>query len=160
LPENGAIDVEDPCTGAVFAQVPVAGEAAVDAAVAAARAALVAPAWRDLAPLARERLLHRLADAMEADLPRLAALESLDTGKPVTMTETVDIPSAIAWLRVYAGWPSKLAGRAGTLSVTPGAGTSIPGASRWAWWPRSRRGISRWCWRCGRSPRRWRRAAR
>jgi acyl-CoA reductase-like NAD-dependent aldehyde dehydrogenase len=57
---------------------------------------------------------------MEADLPRLAALESLDTGKPVTMTETVDIPSAIAWLRVYAGWPSKLAGRAGTLSVTPG----------------------------------------
>jgi hypothetical protein len=49
LPENGAIDVEDPCTGAVFAQVPVAGEAAVDAAVAAARAALVAPAWRDLA---------------------------------------------------------------------------------------------------------------
>jgi acyl-CoA reductase-like NAD-dependent aldehyde dehydrogenase len=120
LPENGAIDVEDPCTGAVFAQVPVAGEAAVDAAVAAARAALVAPAWRDLAPLARERLLHRLADAMEADLPRLAALESLDTGKPVTMTETVDIPSAIAWLRVYAGWPSKLAGRAGTLSVTPG----------------------------------------
>ncbi|MCW1988136.1 UNVERIFIED_ORG: acyl-CoA reductase-like NAD-dependent aldehyde dehydrogenase [Sphingomonas sp. R1F5B] len=120
LPATGAVDVEDPSTGATVAQAPLAGDAAVDAAVAAARAALVAPAWRDLAPLARERLLHRLADAMEADLPRLAALEALDTGKPLTMAETVDIPSAIAWLRCYAGWPSKLAGRAGTLSATPG----------------------------------------
>jgi aldehyde dehydrogenase (NAD+)/phenylacetaldehyde dehydrogenase len=66
-------------------------------------------------PLARERLLHRLADAMEADLPRLAALEALDTGKPLAIAETVDIPAAIGWLRSYAGWPGKIAGRAGTL---------------------------------------------
>ena len=106
LPTAGAVDVEDPSTGAIVAQVPVAGADAVDAAVAAARAALVAPAWRDLAPLARERLLHRLADAMEADLPRLAALEALDTGKPLSQAETVDIPSAIAWLRGgHRSWP-------------------------------------------------------
>jgi acyl-CoA reductase-like NAD-dependent aldehyde dehydrogenase len=105
----------------IFADVPVAGAAAVDAAVEAAKRALRDPAWRDLAPLARERLLHRLADAMEADLPRLAALEALDTGKPLAIAETVDIPAAIGWLRSYAGWPGKIAGRAGTLSATPGA---------------------------------------
>jgi acyl-CoA reductase-like NAD-dependent aldehyde dehydrogenase len=47
------------------------------------------------------------ADAIDADLPRLAALEALDTGKPVAIAETVDIPATIAWLRTYAGWPSK-----------------------------------------------------
>lgn len=111
----------DPCTGDVFADIPAADADQVDQIVQAAHRAFRDPAWRDLLPLARERLLHRLADAMEADLSRLAALESLDTGKPIAITEAVDIPAAIAWLRVYAGWPSKLAGRAGTLSATPGA---------------------------------------
>ncbi|HZU62274.1 MAG TPA: aldehyde dehydrogenase family protein, partial [Novosphingobium sp.] len=121
LPETGRYGLEDPCTGAFFADCPVAGEAAVAAAVAAARRALADPAWRDLAPLARERLLHGLADAMEADLPRLAALEALDCGKPVAIAEAVDVPAAIAWLRAYAGWPGKLMGSAGQLAVTPGA---------------------------------------
>ncbi|WP_068086703.1 aldehyde dehydrogenase family protein [Novosphingobium rosa] len=121
LPGEGAYALEDPCLAQTFAQVPLAGAAAVDAAVDAAQRALRDPAWRDLAPLARERLLHRLADAMEADLPRLAALEALDTGKPVAIAETVDIPAAIGWLRSYAGWPGKIAGRAGTLAATPGA---------------------------------------
>ena len=112
--------LEDPCTGEQFAQVPLADAAAVDAAVAAAAQALRDPAWRDLAPLARERLLHRLADAMEADLPRLAALESLDTGKPIALAETVDVPGAISWLRSYAGWPGKIMGKAGALSAAPG----------------------------------------
>jgi acyl-CoA reductase-like NAD-dependent aldehyde dehydrogenase len=117
----GALADVDPCTGVTFAQIPVAGAEAVDAVVDASCRAFHDPAWRDLMPLARERLLHRLADAMEADLPRLAALEALDTGKPIGVVEGVDVPAAIAWLRVYAGWPTKLAGRAGTLSATPGA---------------------------------------
>ncbi len=115
-----ALDDEDPCTGDVFAQAPRASPGDVDQVVAAAKAAFTVPAWRDLTPLARERLLHRLADAMEADLPRLAALEALDTGKPVALAESVDVPAAISWLRAYAGWPSKIAGRAGTLAATPG----------------------------------------
>jgi aldehyde dehydrogenase (NAD+)/phenylacetaldehyde dehydrogenase len=93
----------------------------VDQIVDAAWQAFQAPGWRDLHPLARERLMHRLADAIEADLPRLAALEALDTGKPVAIVESVDIPAVISWLRAYAGWPSKLAGRTGTLSATPGS---------------------------------------
>lgn len=111
----------DPCTGTSFAEIAVAGAEEVDAIVDAAHRAFHDPAWRDLLPLARERLLHRLADAIEADLPRIAALEALDTGKPISIVETVDIPAVIAWLRVYAGWPTKLAGRAGTLTTTPGA---------------------------------------
>lgn len=110
----------DPCTGAVFAEIAVADANAVDQMVQAAHRAFHNPAWRDLSSLAREHLLHRLADAMEADLPNLAALESLDTGKPISVTEAVDIPGAINWLRVYAGWPTKLAGRSGALSATAG----------------------------------------
>lgn len=111
----------DPCTAEPFTDIPTATPADVDQIVDAAWHAFRSPAWRDLHPLARERLLHRLADAIEADLPHLAALEALDTGKPVSVVEAVDLPAAIAWLRTYAGWPSKLAGRAGTLSATPGS---------------------------------------
>lgn len=111
---------EDPCTGTAFADIPIASAADIDAVVWAATRALRDPAWRGLAPFQRERLLHRFADAIEADLPRLAALEALDTGKPVGLAEAVDIPAAINWLRAYAGWPTKLQGRAGTLSATPG----------------------------------------
>jgi aldehyde dehydrogenase (NAD+)/phenylacetaldehyde dehydrogenase len=115
-----SVDI-DPCTGDAFGDIPVASPADVDRIVDAAWHAFRSPAWRDINPLARERLMHRLADAMEADLPRLAALEALDTGKPVAIVEAVDLPAAIAWLRAYAGWPSKIAGRAGTLSATPGS---------------------------------------
>lgn len=111
----------DPCSGIAFAEIPVANASQIDQIVAAASQALKAPSWRDLTPLSRERLMHRLADAMEADLPRLAALEALDTGKPVGIVETVDLPAALSWLRAYAGWPSKIAGRAGTLAATPGS---------------------------------------
>jgi acyl-CoA reductase-like NAD-dependent aldehyde dehydrogenase len=111
---------EDPCTGQPFADVPLASADDVDAIVAGAVAAFDDPSWRGLFPLQRERLLHRFADALEAELPHLAALEALDTGKPVTLAEAVDIPTAIAWLRAYAGWPSKLLGQAGTLSAAPG----------------------------------------
>ncbi len=120
LPATERLADIDPCTGQTFAEIPSASEADVDAIVTAAHRAFRDPAWRGLAPLARERLLHRLADAIEADLPRIAALEALDTGKPISIVETLDIPAAIAWLRSYAGWPDKIAGRAGTLSATPG----------------------------------------
>jgi aldehyde dehydrogenase (NAD+)/phenylacetaldehyde dehydrogenase len=111
----------DPCSGETFEEIPIATPSDVDQIVEAAWQAFKAPSWRDLHPLARERLMHRLADAIEADLPRLAALEALDTGKPVGIVEAVDIPAAISWLRAYAGWPSKIAGRAGTLAATPGS---------------------------------------
>src|ERR1700682_2078335 len=111
---------EDPCSGAVFADIPIASMADDEAVVSAANAAFYHASWRTLAPLQRERLLHRFADAIEADLPRLAALEALDTGKPVSQAVAIDIPAALSWLRTYAGWPSKLTGTSGILAATPG----------------------------------------
>ncbi|GAW41155.1 Phenylacetaldehyde dehydrogenase [Brevundimonas sp. SH203] len=120
LATTHAFDDEDPSRAEVFAQIPEASASDLDAIVEGARATLKSPAWRDLIPLQREALLHRFADAIEADLPRLAALEALDAGKPIGMAETIDIPATVGWLRAYAGWPSKIQGRAGALSATPG----------------------------------------
>ncbi len=114
---TATLAVEDPCTGKPYGAFPVAGEQEVDAAVQAARRAFIDPAWRKLAPAARERLIHRLADAIEADLPYMAALEALDTGRPISITETVDIPGACTWLRTFAGWPTKIGGHAGSLAA-------------------------------------------
>lgn len=113
-----SLSVEDPSSATPYGEIPIADHKVVDTAVVAAHAALKNPAWRDLAPLARERLIHKLADAVEADLPRMAALEALDTGRPISLTETVDIPAACSWLRTYAGWPTKISGRAGRLATS------------------------------------------
>jgi acyl-CoA reductase-like NAD-dependent aldehyde dehydrogenase len=120
LPTTATLSDEDPCSGRMFAEVPIASATDVDAIVQASLRAFRAATWRDLVPLQRERLLHRFADAIEADLPRLAALEALDTGKPVSVAGAIDIPAAVSWLRTYAGWPSKLTGMSGTLAATPG----------------------------------------
>nr|WP_233288186.1 aldehyde dehydrogenase family protein [Bradyrhizobium brasilense] len=120
LKEAATLRDEDPCTGETIAEIANATPAQVDEIVAAAKGAFNDPSWRDLSPLARERFLHRFADLIETDTPRLALLESLDTGKPMHLAAAIDIPAAINWLRVYAGWPSKLSGRAGTPVLTPG----------------------------------------
>jgi acyl-CoA reductase-like NAD-dependent aldehyde dehydrogenase len=120
LPIQNALADEDPCSGETFADVPLSSASDVDLVVGASRRAFQGSAWRGLSPLQRERLLHRWADAIEQDLPRLAALEALDTGKPVALATAVDVPAALSWLRTYAGWPSKLSGAAGTLAATAG----------------------------------------
>lgn len=120
LPTSDVTINENPCTAQVIAEIPSASASDVDAIVEAAKVAFHAPSWRDLTALQREGLLHRFANAIEADTNRLAALEALDTGKPISIVQTVDIPAAVTWLRVFAGWPSKLAGRAGSLVATPG----------------------------------------
>jgi aminobutyraldehyde dehydrogenase len=74
------LDVLDPCTGDVLAQVTRGSIADVDRAVAAARAAL--PAWRVLTPADRAKVLAAVADAVDLHLEDLAALESLNVGKP------------------------------------------------------------------------------
>jgi aldehyde dehydrogenase (NAD+) len=99
---------EDPATGETIATVALAGEAEVEKAVAAARAAL--PAWSATAPADRGLLLHRLADQLEANAEQLAEIESLDNGKPVKIARVVDVRLAIAHLRSFAGWPERIWG--------------------------------------------------
>jgi len=95
------LDVHEPATGAVFARCPDCGADDVGEAVDAARRA--APGWAATPAAERARLLHRLADLVEAELDALAELESQDTGKPLRLARELDIPRAVANLRFFAG---------------------------------------------------------
>ena len=104
------IAVYDPSTGREIARVVDASDADVDRAVAAARTAFDDGRWRGLPPYRRQRLMERLADLIEANLGELAELESVDNGKPKTMSERLDIPACVATLRYMAGWATKISG--------------------------------------------------
>ncbi len=105
----------DPATGRPIAEVPQAGAEDVQRAVAAARSALTDGPWATMPAAAREQLMHALAQALEDNAQELAELESLDNGKPVGLARYVDLRSAAAHLRYYAGWPTKIEG--GVLPV-------------------------------------------
>ncbi|MCB9759271.1 MAG: aldehyde dehydrogenase [Alphaproteobacteria bacterium] len=95
-------DNPNPATGQRLAKVARSGPADVDAAAQAARRAFEGP-WRGWSANQRADLLDRIADAIEARLDELAALESADQGKPVSLAATVDIPRAVANFRFFAG---------------------------------------------------------
>lgn len=102
-PRSGEhLDDVAPATGEVVARVPRGGAADVAAAVEAARAALDG-AWGKTSTEERARLLDAIADRIEARRDDLAALESLDTGKPLRLAATIDIPRAVANFRFFAG---------------------------------------------------------
>jgi len=91
-----------PATDLPIATVSRGGPADVDAAVVAARAALGGPWGSSTAP-ERADLLDAIADGLEARFDELAELESADTGKPVSLARSTDIPRAIANFRFFAG---------------------------------------------------------
>ena len=95
-------DVINPATTAKLARVTQAGEADVDAAVAAARTAF--PAWAKLSGHARARHLYALARAVQKHSRLLAVLESLDNGKSIRETRDLDIPLVARHLTHHAGW--------------------------------------------------------
>lgn len=104
-------DTLDPSTGEVICRVAEADKADIDAAVKAARAALETGPWGRMNASERGLLLHRLADAMESHKEELAALESLDNGKPYGDSIAADLPLSIACYRYYAGWADKVFGQ-------------------------------------------------
>ncbi|MFC8176591.1 MULTISPECIES: 2-hydroxymuconic semialdehyde dehydrogenase [unclassified Streptomyces] len=91
----------DPVTGRTAGAVPEASRELVDQAVTAARAALRGP-WAGWSPAERSRLLHRIADGIQARFEEFTAAECADTGKPRELASTVDIPRAVANFRSYA----------------------------------------------------------
>jgi betaine-aldehyde dehydrogenase len=111
--------VVEPATEQVLRELPTAGEAETDAAVARARAAF--PAWRALAPAERARLLRRLADALQAAGERLATLEARNAGKPIADARS-EMAMVVETFRYYAGAPERLLGDtipvAGGVDVT------------------------------------------
>src|SRR5438477_6086177 len=95
-------DVVNPATTAPLARVTQAGQADVDAAVAAARKAF--PAWSALSGHARARHLYALARAVQKHARLLAVLESLDNGKSIRETRDLDIPLVARHFYHHAGW--------------------------------------------------------
>ncbi|WP_125615382.1 aldehyde dehydrogenase family protein [Specibacter cremeus] len=110
-----------PIDGRALATLGACGAADVDTAVAAARRAF--PAWSGVSAEARKHVLLRLADLMAEHADELALLETLDSGKPIAQTTTVDVPGAIATLRWYAEAIDKIAGE--LPSVPPGATAQV-----------------------------------
>ena len=100
-PQSGKyLDVYNPAKGEVFAQVPDSDEADVATAFAAASEAF--PVWSSTSAGERSRVMNRIADLIEANATRLAAAESLDNGKPISLAQRVDIPRAASNFRFFA----------------------------------------------------------
>jgi acyl-CoA reductase-like NAD-dependent aldehyde dehydrogenase len=100
----------DPATGRDIADVALGGPEDVDRAVAAARAAFEDGPWTSMPASGRERLMLALAQALEDHAQEFAQIESLDNGKPVGLAQFVDVNGAVAHLRYFAGWPTKIEG--------------------------------------------------
>ncbi|MFD0668298.1 phenylacetaldehyde dehydrogenase StyD [Ramlibacter sp. MAHUQ-53] len=122
--DSGAtFEVFNPATGEVIARVPQASERDVDRAVQAARRALVSPQWRGLTPYARERLIHKLADLVEAHGDELARLETLNQGKLLPWSQAIEVGGSAQWLRYMAGWATKIEGSTFEVSIPFPPGT-------------------------------------
>jgi len=94
-------DLVDPCTGTVFGHAPLSGQPDVDAAYGAAGAAF--ESWGRTTPAERQRALLRIADSLESHAAELVALESENTGKPLALTASEELPPMVDQVRFFAG---------------------------------------------------------
>ena len=109
------LEILNPATEEVVERLEPATAEDADAAVARAKEAF--PAWRDVAPADRSRLLRRLADRLEAERENLAQLESRDTGKPINEARG-EMGMVADTFHYYAGMPERLLGD--TIPVSGG----------------------------------------
>lgn len=110
-PAHGhTLELVDPSSEQVFAEAPISTATDVDRAVSAARAAF--PTWRDTTPGQRQLALLRIADLVEQNADALVELESQNTGKPIPVTMTEEIPPMVDQIRFFAGAARVLEGRA------------------------------------------------
>ncbi|MEV6609586.1 aminobutyraldehyde dehydrogenase [Kutzneria sp. NPDC051319] len=107
--DGRTLDVVDPSTGDVYASSPLSGPADVDAAFAAAGAAF--ETWRDTTPAQRQLALLKIADAIEARADEFVRVESADTGKPLALTASEELPPCVDQFRFFAGAARMLEGR-------------------------------------------------
>jgi aminomuconate-semialdehyde/2-hydroxymuconate-6-semialdehyde dehydrogenase len=102
-------DNVDPALGRAYGLVPDSDKHDLDDAVNAARMAFAG--WRDTAAAQRAAMLTRLADLIEQRLEDFVRAECIDTGKPIWLCRTIDIPRSIANLRAFAGAALAFAGQ-------------------------------------------------
>ena len=103
------MEVVNPATEEVIATVASAGPSDVDAAVAAARAALDGP-WGKMSARERGRLVCRLGERLIERADEIARLETLHNGKPIIESRQIEIPAAAECFQYYAGWADKIHG--------------------------------------------------
>ncbi|HTU07265.1 MAG TPA: aldehyde dehydrogenase family protein, partial [Trebonia sp.] len=109
-PRDGTYsDVVDPSTGEAYAQAPVSGPADVDEALTAAATAF--ETWRDATPSERSLAMLKFADAVEKRAQELTDAESKNTGKPVGLTLSEELPPSVDQLRFFAAAARVLEGR-------------------------------------------------
>jgi acyl-CoA reductase-like NAD-dependent aldehyde dehydrogenase len=111
------IEVVNPATEDVIAEVQAASEADVHAAVQAARACFEGDEWRTVSARRRGALLYRAADILHERRNDMATLETQQNGKPLFESK-IDVAMTAETLRYYAGWADKLTGD--VLSVETG----------------------------------------
>src|SRR6516162_9459416 len=102
-------DVVDPSTGEAYAQAPKSSAADVDEALQAAAAAF--ETWRDSTPAERSLAMLKFADAVEARAEEITAAETRNTGKPVALTLSEEMPPSVDQLRFFAAAARMLEGR-------------------------------------------------
>src|SRR5438270_2046133 len=100
-PQTGRfLDNIEPATGKAYSQVADSGKEDVDLAVVAAEKAFAD--WSKKPAAERSKILLRIADLIERDLEKLARAESIDTGKPLSLARSLDIPRAASNFRFFA----------------------------------------------------------
>ncbi|MEU4192590.1 gamma-aminobutyraldehyde dehydrogenase [Kribbella sp. NPDC026611] len=114
-------DVIAPADGTAYARAPLSGREDVDQAMGAAERAF--ESWRDTTPAERQLALLRIADALERRADEFVAVESRNTGKPLAITETDEIPPCVDQLRFFSGAARLLEGRS--------AGEYLAGHTSW-----------------------------
>src|SRR5919106_2827745 len=106
------VELLEPATGELLAKAAMAGEADVDRAVSAARAALAGP-WGKTPPNERSRLLHALADALQENRKEVAELETRNVGKALSSVKA-ELAQAVENFRFYGSAVASIAGRSQT----------------------------------------------
>jgi betaine-aldehyde dehydrogenase len=109
-PESGKYsEIIDPSTGEAYIQAPISGDADVDLAVKAAKDAF--GDWRDQTPSERSLALLRIADALEENAQQFVDAECRNTGKPIGLTMSEEIPPMVDQIRFFAAAARLLEGR-------------------------------------------------
>jgi 1-pyrroline dehydrogenase len=106
--EGGTMEVINPATGEVIAEVPRGTQADVDRAVKAAKKAF--EEWRDTTPGERAEMLLKLADLIDENAEELAELESRNVGKPLSYARD-EMPVSSDNIRFFAGAGRVLEGK-------------------------------------------------
>ena len=108
--DGGRLDSINPATNDTVASVAAATGRDVDKAVAAARRAFRSGGWSRIAPRERMHVMYRFAELIDRDAERLAVLDTLDMGKPISDMLAVDLPSVIETIRFMAEYIDKVEG--------------------------------------------------